>query len=80
MKHKTKLKLAAIQQVCDAQDKSTEYMIQVMMDMTGIEIGGITSYLELPTDEKQLLFEEVNIIVNTINTLVVHMNLTGIHQ
>lgn len=67
MQHKTKLQLATIHQLCDAQDKSTEYMIVLMQDITGLSLDTIMSYLELK--DKTTLFKEVMIVAETISKL-----------
>lgn len=60
MKYITKLKLAAINQICDAEDKSTEFMIQLMQDACGVDHGCVMNYLINVSDkEKEQLYEDV---------------------
>ncbi len=60
MKFITKLKLAAIHQLCDAEDKSTEFMIEYMMDVCEVDHDYVMKYLKLPESEKRSLFRIVN--------------------
>ena len=59
MKYITKLKLAAIHQWCDAEDKSTEFMIQFLQDKCKVDFDTVMNYLSLPFKEKERLFREV---------------------
>jgi len=58
MKHITKLKLAAVHQLCDAEDRSTEYMLQLMQDRCNVDLECCLKYMEIPN--KQKLFQEIN--------------------
>lgn len=58
MKHITKLKLAAIHQLCDAEDKSTEYMLQLMQDSCKVDLECCLKYFGITNKEE--LFKEVN--------------------
>lgn len=64
MQYITKLKLAAVHQLCDAQDKSTEYMLQYMQDTCKVTVETILTYLKFSEKEKQKLFKEVNDFTN----------------
>lgn len=66
MQHKTKLKLAAVHQICDVTDKSTEYMLQLMQDMCKVDLDTCIKYMELGDEEHKLLFEQVNAVAETI--------------
>jgi hypothetical protein len=66
MQHKTKLKLAAVHQICDVTDKSTEFMLQVMQDICKVDLNTCVKYLELPEEEHNVLFQEVNAVAETI--------------
>jgi hypothetical protein len=66
MQHKTKLKLAAVHQICDVTDKSTEFMLQVMQDICKVDLDTCVKYLELPEEEHNVLFQEVNAVAETI--------------
>jgi hypothetical protein len=59
MKYITKLKLAAVHQLCDADDRSTEFMIQYMQDVCKVSHDTVESYLLLPHKEHKKLFKEV---------------------
>lgn len=59
MKYITKLKLAAVHQLCDAEDRSTEYTIAYMQDMCKVDHDTVMSYLLLPENELNKLREEV---------------------
>lgn len=41
MKHITKLKLAAVHQYCDIEDKSTEFMYQFMQDTVKVNLDTV---------------------------------------
>jgi hypothetical protein len=58
MQHITKLKLAAVHQLCDAEDKSTEYMYALMQNTCKVGLDTITDYMMNENHEK--LFKEVN--------------------
>ena len=60
MKHITKLKLASVQQLCDAQDKSTEYMLQLMQDACKVNLDACISYMSLGSKVHEELYKEVN--------------------
>jgi len=60
MRYITKLKLAAIHQLCDAEDRSTEFTIQYMQDMCKVSHDTVMNYLALPLKERKKLFKEVN--------------------
>lgn len=69
MKYITKLRLAAVHQLCDAEDKSTEYTLQLMQDACGVELDTCVSYMGLDPIEHSKLFKEVNQLVNMIINL-----------
>jgi len=58
MKHITKLKLAAVHQLCDAEDKSTEYMYQLMQDTAKVDLDTVNNYMM--NENHSQLFQEVN--------------------
>ena len=60
MKYITKLKLAAVHQLCDVEDKSTEYMIQYMQDTCKVSHDCVMNYLMLDSKEKDNLRQNVN--------------------
>lgn len=60
MKYITKLKLAAVHQLCDKEDKSTEYMLQFMQDTCKVELDTVMNYMKLGEKEHQQLFRELN--------------------
>lgn len=60
MKYITKLKLAAIHQLCDAEDKSTEFMIQYMQDTCQVDHDCVMNYLMLSNEEHLRLWKELN--------------------
>jgi hypothetical protein len=64
MQHITKLKLAAVHQLCDAEDKSTEYMYALMQTTCKVDIDTVNSYMVNENHEK--LFREVNELVELI--------------
>ena len=69
MKYITKLKLAAVHQLCEAQDKSTEYTIQYMQDVCKVDLDTVIIYFGLCSGEKAKLFKEVNALVKILVTL-----------
>lgn len=66
MKYITKLKLAAIHQICDKEDKSTEYTIQVMMNIVNVELDTIINYFGLGESIHSNLFKEVNELASVV--------------
>lgn len=69
MKFETKLKLATIHQLCDAEDKSTEFMYQLMQEICNVSLDTINNYFMIPSEEKKILFKQINSIVESINKL-----------
>ena len=55
MKLITKLKLAAVHNLCEAQDRSTEFTIQYMQDVCKVSHETVMNYLSLPEPEKNSL-------------------------
>jgi hypothetical protein len=70
MKHITKLKLAAVHQICDVVDKSTEFMIQYMQDTCKVDYDTVINYLSLSDDEHSKLFKELN----SLNELIINIS------
>lgn len=66
MKYITKLKLAAMQQICDHEERSTEYTIQYLQDMVGVSHDCVINYLMLPPHEHVQLISEVNELVSVM--------------
>jgi hypothetical protein len=62
MKYITKLKLAAVHQLCDDKDKSTEYMLELMQDTCDVDLDCCISYMNLSENEHNELFNEVLMI------------------
>jgi hypothetical protein len=62
MRYITKLKLAAVHQLCDVEDKSTEYMLQFMQDTCDVDLDCCISYMNLSENEHSELFNEVLMI------------------
>lgn len=60
MKPLTKLKLAAVHQLCDAEDRSTEYTLQLMQDTCNVSLNTCVSYMNLGGEEHGKLWEELN--------------------
>jgi len=60
MQYITKLKLAAVHQICDAEDKSTEYTLQYMQDSCRVSMDCVLVYFDLGTEEHKKLFKDVN--------------------
>lgn len=60
MKHITKLKLAAVHQLCDTEGRSTEYMVQVMQDIVKVNLDTVVNYVNLGPKRHKELFREVN--------------------
>ena len=59
MQYITKLKLASVHQLMDAQNKSTEYMIQYMQDVCKVDNNCVMTYMRLSAEVKQQLIKEV---------------------
>lgn len=60
MKYITKLKLAAVHQLCDVEDRSTEYTLQVMQDIVKVNLDTVLNYMQLSEKVHADLFREVN--------------------
>lgn len=58
MQYITKLKLAAVHQFCEVEDKSTEYMYQLMQDVVKVDIDTVNNYMINENHSK--LFKELN--------------------
>jgi hypothetical protein len=58
MQHITKLKLAAVHQICNVEDKSDEYMYQFMQDTCKVNLDTVINYMTKENHEK--LFKELN--------------------
>ena len=54
MKELTKNKLLAAWQYCDDEDKSTEFMIQFMMDNANVDMDCVVNFIEKTTDEERV--------------------------
>jgi hypothetical protein len=66
MKYITKLKLASIHQLCDNNDKSTEYMLQLMQDTCKVDLDTCVAYMDLGDAEHSKLFSELNSLVEVV--------------
>jgi len=66
MKQKTKLKLAVIHQHCNVNDKSTEYMLQLMQDTCNVNLDTCIKYMSLSGVEHKQLFTQINTVCDTI--------------
>ncbi len=75
MQYITKLKLAAVHQLCDAEDKSTEFTIAIMMDLCKVDMDCVVSYLSLPQSEHQKLWKEVIDFCELFDTIDKHPHL-----
>ncbi len=51
MKEKTKALLDEAKQICDKEDKSTEYMIQFMQDYANVPFDCVIQYLQNLSNE-----------------------------
>jgi len=54
MKELTKNKLLAAWQYCDDEDKSTEFMIQFMMDNAKVDMDCVVNFIEKTTNEERV--------------------------
>lgn len=75
MKHITKLKLASVHQICEIEEKSTEYMLQCMQDFCNVDLDCCVAYMQLGGDVHQKLFDEINELANVITLLDRALNL-----
>lgn len=66
MQYITQLKLATVHQMCDAEDKSTEFMIQFMMDSVGVSHDTVINYLSLTQEKKINLFKDLNSLLDVV--------------
>jgi hypothetical protein len=74
MKLITRQKLLTAWQYCDDQDKSTEFMLQYMQDVAGVDLDCVIAFLEKTTDEERIEFVQLQKqcekrIVDEINKL-----------
>ena len=53
MKNETKQKLLDAIEYCNKNDKSTEFMIQYMMDMVGVDHDCVMNFLYKTKDKKE---------------------------
>ena len=53
MKELTRNKLLAAWQYCDDEDKSTEFMIQFMMDNAKVDMDCVVNFIEKTTDKER---------------------------
>ncbi len=72
MQYITKLKLAAIHQLCDQEDKSTEFMLQLMQDVCKVDLDCVLSYMNLSSEEHEKLFTQVMSFCEMFNILEQH--------
>lgn len=69
MKQITKLKLASVDNICDALDKSVEYTLQLMQDTCNVDYETAVSYFSIPTNEREQLKKDVESLLSTISLL-----------
>ena len=55
MKEKTKELLRIAQQYCDDEDKSTEFMLQYMQDVAGVDLDCVLKFLKLKEDNSNAI-------------------------
>ena len=63
----TKLKLAAVHKMCDVEDKSTEYMYQLMQDVCNVDLDTVNSYMI--NEDHNKLFIQLEELINVMITL-----------
>jgi len=66
MQYITKLKLASVHQICEVEEKSTEFMIQYMQDSCNVDLDCVMAYMNTPVEVKIKLFKEVNSLVEVM--------------
>jgi len=54
MKKLTRNKLLAARQYCDDEDKSTEFMIQFMMDNAKVDMDCVVNFMNKTPDEERV--------------------------
>jgi hypothetical protein len=69
MQHITKLKLASVHQICDVNDKSTEFTLQLMQDTCNVSNDTILNYMSIPKEDKLKLFKEINSLTKVVAQL-----------
>ena len=62
-------KLAAVHQLCTAEDKSTEYTLQLMQDVCKVDLDTCLAYMWLGSKKHSKLFNELNTLIEIISTL-----------
>lgn len=53
MKETTREKLFEAWAYCDENDKSTEFMLQYMQDVAGVDLGCVINFISRTTDEQR---------------------------
>jgi len=53
MKESTKQLLKEAEEICNAEDRSTEYMIQFMQDHANVDFECVMSYIRQTWEEKK---------------------------
>jgi hypothetical protein len=75
MQYITKLKIAAVHQLCDVHDKSTEFTLALIQDACDVDLDCAVAYFNLSDEEHLKLFKDVNALTETISKLenFIHM-------
>lgn len=60
MKAITKHRLLTAWQYCDDNDKSTEFMLEYMQDVGGVDLDCVMSFIAKTTDEDREKFNKLN--------------------
>jgi len=70
MKHITKLKIAAVHQLCVVNDKSLEYTYQFIQDICKVDLDCVNNYFE--HENHMELFKEINSLAEVMANLEEH--------
>ena len=69
MQYITKLRLASVHLLCDVEDKSTEYMYQLMQDTCNVNLDTVNNYFFLGEKEHLKLRKDLNNLLETLENL-----------
>ena len=71
MKLITKLKLMSVKLHCEAEEKSTEYMLQLMQDTCNVKLENCVDFLANDLVETEKNFDELLKVIVQLEELIV---------
>lgn len=70
MKFVTKLRLGLVEAYCVENEKSTEYMIEIMKDIVGVDLDCVLEYLQNNKNIKKDVENIIDTIIKTSETII----------